>query len=234
MRKILIIIMAMIAITACKNNQEKKSEVDPAGNHKVIVQEVLNAQQYTYLKVKENETEAWLAVPAMEAKAGETYYYRGGFKMVNFESKDLKRKFDQVLFLEEVSKEPYKGITKAASDSMHKGMMSKSEKHDVKIDPIKGGIRIGELYKNKKTYEGKMVVVKGQVVKYTPGVMEKNWLHLQDGTEENGKFDLTVNSSDIDVKVGDVVTVEGKVVLDKNIGYGYNYEVLIEDAKLKK
>lgn len=228
-------IVAIVAITACKSGQEKKTAgVDTAGNHKVIVLEALNTTQYTYLRVKEDDKEVWLAVPRMDAKVGETYFYKGGFKMTKFESKELKRTFAEVLLLEEVSKEAYKGMTKAASDSMHKGMMSKTEKHDVKIEPVKGGISIGLLFKNKKSYEGKTVKVKGQVVKYTPGVMDKNWIHIQDGTEENGKFDLTINSSDIEVKVGDVVIVEGKVVLDKNIGYGYNYEVLIEDAKQVK
>ena len=31
-------------------------------------------------------------------------------------------------------------------------------------------------------------------------------------------------------KVGDVVTVEGKVTLDKDFGHGYFYEIIIEEA----
>ncbi|MCX6291682.1 MAG: hypothetical protein NT126_07945 [Bacteroidetes bacterium] len=38
---------------------------------------------------------------------------------------------------------------------------------------------------------------------------------------------------DREVKVGDVVTVEGKISLDKDFGSGYFFEVLMEDAKIQ-
>ena len=62
--------------------------------------------------------------------------------------------------------------------------------------------------------------------------MNKNWIHLQDGTETNGKFDLTITSA-VKVKKEDIVTVEGKVVLNKDFGYGYLFDVMIEDAIVK-
>jgi hypothetical protein len=34
--------------------------------------------------------------------------------------------------------------------------------------------------------------------------------------------------------VGDIVTLEGKIVLDQDFGYGYKYELLMEDAKIIK
>jgi len=36
------------------------------------------------------------------------------------------------------------------------------------------------------------------------------------------------------VKVDDVVTFEGTISLKKDFGYGYFYEVILEDAKLVK
>ena len=79
---------------------------------------------------------------------------------------------------------------------------------------------------------GKTAKIKGQVTKYTPAVMGKNWIHIQDGSDFNGKFDLTVTSLN-DVKVGDVVTLEGKISLNKDLGYGYFFDVIMEDAVLK-
>ena len=64
--------------------------------------------------------------------------------------------------------------------------------------------------------------------------MSKNWIHLQDGTDFEGKFDLTITTSSTDVKVDDVVTLEGIVSINKDFGYGYFYEVLLEDAKILK
>ena len=61
--------------------------------------------------------------------------------------------------------------------------------------------------------------------------MGKNWFHIQDGTTNNGDFDLTITSA-AEVKVGDIVTIEGVVALKKDFGAGYSYEVIIEEAKL--
>ena len=61
--------------------------------------------------------------------------------------------------------------------------------------------------------------------------MSKNWVHLQDGTNNAGDFDLTFTTNDV-TKVGDVVTFEGTVTLKKDFGAGYFYEVIVENAKL--
>ena len=63
------------------------------------------------------------------------------------------------------------------------------------------------------------------------GIMGKNWLHIQDGTKSGSDFDLTVTTSD-NVGKDQIVTVTGKIVLNKDFGYGYSYKVLMEDAKV--
>ena len=60
--------------------------------------------------------------------------------------------------------------------------------------------------------------------------MGKNWIHIQDGTEFEDGFDLTVTTSGT-ATMGEIVTFEGKISLDKDFGYGYSYAVLMEDAK---
>ena len=60
--------------------------------------------------------------------------------------------------------------------------------------------------------------------------MGKNWVHIQDGTEFEGGFDLTI-TKDKQASVGETITFEGKIVLDKDFGYGYFYNVLMEDGK---
>jgi len=59
--------------------------------------------------------------------------------------------------------------------------------------------------------------------------MERNWVHIQDGTEFEGKFDLTATSSET-FEVGTQVTLEGILTLDHDFGYGYTYDVLLEKA----
>jgi len=209
-------------------------------SHKVVVTEVIQTSNYTYLHVKESDSLKWLAVPSMQALAGDTYYYSEGLPMQQFESKELHRTFDLVLFLGGVSTEPI-GSKPAVAANPHGGQTGSQPytrkaapevKKDIKIVVPKDCITIAELFSRKDSYAGKSVKIKGQVTKFSAEIMNKNWIHLQDGTENNGKFDLTITSA-ATVKNGDIVTLEGKVVLNKDFGYGYLFEVLIEDAELK-
>lgn len=250
-------IIAGIALlfSSCQSGQEtKETNTEASKFHKVVVQDVQQATQYTYLHAKENDKEVWLAVPSMQAKQGETYYYEGGIEMKQFESKELNKVFPSIILLEKLNTEPKSSAIVAsnnhyttagaaeqpmtgqdtgnASGDNYKRKATPPEKKEVKVAPAKGGITIAELFAKKASYAGKTVRIKGEVTKYTPAVMNKNWIHIQDGTDNNGKFDLAI-TSDNEVKVGDVVTFEGKISLDKDLGYGYFFEVIMEDAAVK-
>ena len=94
---------------------------------------------------------------------------------------------------------------------------------------------VADVWAKKASLKEKTVSIRGKVVKYNPGVMGKNWLHLQDGSGDPLKstHDITVTSQD-PVAMGDVVTAKGLVRLDKDFGSGYTYGMLIEDAKVVK
>ncbi len=81
----------------------------------------------------------------------------------------------------------------------------------------------------KAQLKGKQVAFKGKVVKVNNNVMKKNFLHIQDGTGKDGTNDITVTSTQT-AKEGDVVSIVGKVTLDRDFGAGYLYPLIIEDA----
>ncbi len=242
-----LIFVAFVALVACNSKNTKQAELLKLGIHSVIVQEIIQTSQYTYLRLiefgnpKVNESDTiWCAVTSMESSKGDTLYYKGGFPMKNFESKELKRTFKEVLFLDDLSKTDDFVKKEMAAQPSHQQMSSDStsgkpqiSKIEVKIDPIAGGITIADLYAKKASYSGKTIKVKGKVTKFSPEIMGKNWIHLQDGTESNGKYDLTI-TTDLTVNVGDIIVLEGKITLDKDLGYSYFYEVLMEDAKKVK
>ncbi len=210
-----------------------KKEETAIGIHKVDVIEVLQANNYTYLHVKENRKKDWLAVPSMIASAGDTYYYTGGMVMENFESKDLGRTFESVLFLEKVyisppGSHPAEASSEPAAD--HAGAV-KDPKMNFEIDVLEDGISIGDLFSDKDKYNGKTVKIRGAVTKFNPDIMHTNWIHIQDGSDFEGNYDLTI-TSDQEVEAGLIIIVEGKITLDKDFGYGYFYEVLMEEAKI--
>ena len=234
-------------IGACQPGQNSQAMAQlPADMHKVVVKEVLQTNSYTYLLVLENSVENWLALPKMQANIGDTFYYRNGFKMTDFESKELGKKFPVVYFLESISTKPDL-VASDPSANPHAGMLNPAdssatveytakvvvEKEEVNLQPAEQGITIAELIANKEKYAGKTVRVKGKVTKFNTKIMKHNWIHIQDGTEYEGKFDLTA-TTDIEVAIGETITLEGKVALDKDFGYGYLYEILLEDSKLIK
>ncbi len=110
---------------------------------------------------------------------------------------------------------------------------------DVKVEkvpkaPGSEGRTVEEVWTQRSKLAGKPVAVRGQVVKAMP-VMGRNFVHVRDGSGDaaKGENDLTVTTDDA-VKVGDVVTLKGVVVTDKDFGSGYTYPVMLEGAKLGK
>jgi len=109
----------------------------------------------------------------------------------------------------------------------------KAEVKETTVEATTYDISVEELIKNKEKYKNQTVRLKGEVTKYNPDIMNINWIHIKDGTSFNGKSDVTATSN-TEVKLGDTISIEGKVTLDKNFGSGYVYPILIENATIKK
>jgi hypothetical protein len=211
--------------------------------HKVIVKEVLQTRNYSYLNVTENDSTLWLTVLKLEAKPGDIYYFldNDGFVTQNFESKELARKFGKVVFLNKIYTDEQQLSSNAPLDETNSINMIENYhqqnkkdafiKGKIVVEKAKDGITISELFSNKDKYANKEVVIRGQIVKYNDSIMGRNWVHLQDGTESNSTFDLTITTA-AQVKIEEIVTFRGKIALNKDFGYGYSYEIIMEDAQL--
>lgn len=209
----------ILLMFSCGNQSE-------SGLTEVTVQEVEQVSAYTYLLVKGKGPEYWIAVPSMEAKAGEKYQYQGGMLMEDFYSKDLDRTFEKVVFLEALFSEE---TASPHAQEVTPGSQTVIEKTAVSVEKVEGTVSIADIYKNPSAYEGKSIKVRGEVTKFNEAIMNKNWAHIQDGTEFEGKFDLTLTSLE-SFEVGSIVTVAGVLALNLDFGYGYSYEVLLEAA----
>jgi hypothetical protein len=132
-----------------------------------------------------------------------------------------------ILFVEDVRKE----LSNTESKQPHP-IPTTAREEKVSIPKLKDGKSIGEIFGEMNKLNGKTVKVRGKVMKYNPGIMGTNWIHIQDGTAFQDDFDLLV-TSDTQVQLGQVITAEGKIVTNKDFGSGYAYKVLIEEAKVK-
>lgn len=241
MKKLVLLMLPAIvmALGSCNSGNSKTGSEAENGAHKVEVKEVIQTSNYTYLNVEENNKEQWIAVTRMEAKEGDVYYYDHFMEMKNFESKELERTFDSVYFIQELRTEPSaEAKTEPKMPDGHvavEGMGQKPEisQKEIEIEPVEGGITIAELYANKEKYDGKKIIIRGKITNANFGIMEKNWFHIQDGTSTNDGFDLTITTDAEEIKVDDVVTFEGTITLNKDFGYGYKYDIIMEDGIVK-
>ena len=221
----------LLFITGCGNNDTNSNENVQSndmqsGSRSGEVIDQVNSGSYSYLQLKENDNLYWVAVPTMKIENGESIYFSQYMEMKDFKSETLNRTFASVLFVNDASK----SMNKMNMKNPHSDVQS-LDKQTISVDPLKDGKTIADIYKNKQSLNGKTVKVKGKVVKFNSGIMNRNWLHIQDGTDNNGDFDLLI-TSDETVKVGDIIVAEGKLAIDKDFGAGYFYAVLVEEAKI--
>ncbi len=206
------------------------------------VQERLDASPYCYLRLKTDKGEIWAAIPETKVEKGAEVSIANPMLMANFESKTLNRTFPEVYFgtLAPAGGAPAApaapGPTAATTPSAP-GTPAAIPVAVGKVDKASGADArtISETWAQKSGLKEKSVSIRGKVVKYNPGVMGKNWMHLQDGSGDasKGSHDITVTTLDTVAK-GDVVTIKGTVRLDKDFGAGYVYPLIVEDAKVVK
>ncbi len=214
------------------------------------VVESLDAGSYVYLRLKTPKGETWAAVNKANVKKGSEVTIVNPIPMDGFESKTLKRKFDHIVF------GTLAGAGAADSSNFASGHGSPSvgssqniagphanvsdtpaDAAKIKVKKAGGtsGKTVAEIYSAKSSLKDATVEVRGKVVKYNPGIMGKNWIHLRDGSgsREKGDDDITATTQD-SAAMGDTVLVKGTVRLDRDFGGGYTYPVIIEDAKVSK
>lgn len=220
--------------------------------------ETMNASGYTYMLIESGTEKNWVAIPAITVEKGATVNYYEGMVMKNFTSKTLNRTFDAVIFSSgladqkaKATQQPAPGDSFSAAVKAEKSTVSPSPEMEISagsagaIAPLEeifvekataaNGYTVKEIFDKGKELSGQKVQVRGKVVKFSPMIMGKNWIHLQDGTGDPMKnsHDLVVTAGET-VEVNNVITIEGVLAAEKDFGAGYKYAVIIEDAAIIK
>lgn len=231
MKVLSLILISFMILFGCANEEKQELTEQEAMKNEPHIGKVIDkipAKGYTYLQVTENKNDFWIAVPTMEIEIGETVYFSRYMVMEDFRSDNIDKSFDQILFVEDARKSP----TPDEMKKIHSGVQT-TEKQEIKIEPLSDGKTIQQIYADKSALNGEVVKVRGKVVKFNKQIMKRNWIHIQDGTGNENEFDLVMTSNE-DVQVGNIITAEGKVVIDKDFGAGYFFPVIIEDVKIEK
>jgi hypothetical protein len=231
MKALYIFFISILIVVGCSEEKnENLSDMDAIKSepHIAKVIDKIAVKNYNYLEVSENKNEFWIAVPTMQIEVGETVYFSKYTVMKDFKSSNINRSFDEILFVEDARK----SSTPDEMKKIHSEALT-LEKEQIRIEPLPDGKTIKQIFSEKSILNGQTVKVKGKVVKFNKQIMKRNWIHIQDGTGDENNFDLVI-TSDQDVKVGDIISAEGKLAIDKDFGAGYFFPVIIEEAKIEK
>lgn len=237
---ILATLTALMIAAGCKGEAPKTSEQPSVGGTTGMtgkVMETIKAARYTYVRVDTGLEKVWAATPEFQGRVGDMVVVPEGLAMPNYHSETLNRDFDMVYFVGTIRME---GNGQSLSHQALRppehppigGVGSESRVEVTGVEKAEDGKTVAEIFAGKEELAGKAVVVRGRVVKFSPNIMGKNWLHLQDGSGSEGTNDLTVTTDGI-VKVGDLVLISGVVSVDRDFGFGYTYSVILEDTKVK-
>ena len=219
------------------------------------VMETKDVSPYTYVRLVDGAgKEFWAAVPETQLKIGDQIALQDTVVMTNFSSKTLNRTFESIIFAARLVRGSGNGAVTTPADaggSSADAVQSAGNPHGM-TSPSSGGsaravvtftgakvekstapngYTVGELFEKAADLNNRKVTVKGMVVKISPNIMGKNWIHIQDGTGDPSKntHDLVVTSQALAEK-GSIISLEGVLAADKDFGFGYRYDVLIEDA----
>lgn len=221
--------------------------------------ETMNARGYTYMMLSVNDQQVWVAIPETAVQKGDIVNYKDGVVMENFTSDTLGETFKTIIFSNGLSDKAPGTVSEAAMGddsfeaalrSEQQGTMKKPtaispqqmsggstgavvpfEEHSVEKSTAPNGYTIEEIFSKAEDLSGQKVQVRAKIVKFSPQIMGRNWVHLQDGTGNpmQNTHDLVVTTNET-ADVGSVVVFEGILSADKDFGAGYKYQAIIEQA----
>lgn len=238
-----------VSLTPSASHEQTAPERSPAGADSATgtVVETMDAASYTYARLDTGSETVWIAANRFSVAIGERLVVDLGAPMEDFHSPTLDRDFQRIYFVGNVRRE---GETAPAAsqagmpeghpttDGSPSDATPTATEPTAPIERPPGGTPIADIWANRAALAGTTVTVRGRVVKFNGGILGRNWLHLQDGSGvlSDGTHDVTVTTVTMDAvaSVGDVVTVTGTVVVDRDFGAGYSYPVLLEATTLSR
>jgi hypothetical protein len=211
-----------------------------------VVSEALEGDSKSYVLMVNGENSYWIAAPQIALNVGESIAISAPIEKTDYKSEELGRTFERIFFVDTLmpktsmgggaaaeGSDPHAGVDMSQGQD---GMPKAAPPADVSlegIEKVEGGQTVADLFNKRDELVGKEVSFRGKVVKFSRGIMGSNWAHVRDGTGEAGTNDITVTTQD-NADVGDTVVVSGIVEKDIDIGSGYFFSVILQNAKITK
>jgi hypothetical protein len=180
-----------------------------------VVERAVDRDRVQLLKVRQGELTTWVKVPQVDAEPGDYVLLGQGQARTDVEIPELRRRVPQLVEIDHVRVVDLEAARRAVAASAPEDAVS-----------------IGRTYAELNERADEEIVVFGTVAKAT-GAIGWNWVHLRDGTGDPsaGTHDLTVQTK-ARVGEGQRVAFRGVLRKDVDLGFGYHYDALVEEAEL--
>jgi hypothetical protein len=248
MKKAFLLLM-MLVIYGCDQSTEAPAEPVSEARYSQTgtVLETIDVETYTYLRLDVQGSEVWLASNPVWVSKGDVVGFSDAILMKDFHSEVLDRTFADILFVGNVELIESTAADASAAQAVpppatdpHANLTAQAKANPAPVAPqvvavqaLEGGMTIAAIFAEHEQIEGQEVSLRAKVMKFSPNVLSKNWVTLQDGTGTAPDDKLVVTSSET-VEIGDEVIVKGKVKSNVDIGAGYAYKVLLEEASFSQ
>ncbi len=246
--RVFAIVLLLLVFVGCENKsdtQEAHQESDAGARVEEdpfvgIVIETMDSGGYTYVLVDTGKEQIWAAGPRRPMELETIVLIGKSMAMPDFYSETLERSFDMLYFVTRFGPDddvrPHGAEMSSLKSSKSHGEMAAGSPVTGAVEVDLTGIEAAEqtvaaVHADRASLAGMPVRVRGKVVKVLPRIMGTNWMHIQDGTGGTGTDDLTV-TTDTPAPVGSTVVVEGLLGVDVDFGSGYEYDVIIQGAKV--
>lgn len=241
--KMVIVMFMLFAVGSWLYADDKTgAPAEASESHIGIVKETHEKDRYVYLRLDEDGKEVWIAtmISFFQSKVtpGDKVEYIGGDQIQGFESKAMGRTFDNLWFVTRIrslkdAETQEKAVPGTAADADHGAAVKVSPPASGSIKKPEHAKNISELFAQSDRLNNKEILLKAKVMKVSRNILGKTWVTLQDGTgtvPDNAIIAVTAD----DAQIGDILTVKGILKTNVNLGAGYQYKALIDEATLSK
>lgn len=186
-----------------------------ANNAPTVVEQVVQRDELQLLSVRQGELQTWVIVPNVHAAVGDYVLLGAGVAQRDVHIPEIDQQVPMLVDIEHIQ----------VVDLQTAQRVSASRR------PAEA-VAIGTVYAELAQRADQEIVVYGTVVKAT-GAVGWIWVHIQDGTGSSAAetHDLTIQTKQPVVR-GQRVAFRGMLRSDVDIGFGYEYTALVEDAVL--
>lgn len=201
---------------ACGLNSGTRPPPDGwANNAPTVVEQVVEREDSQLLAVRQGAVQTWVEVPDVGAKVGDYVLLGRGQARLDVEIPELGRRAPEVVDI------PYVQVVD-----------EETARRVVSSGAPKDAVALSTVYAELDQRADKEIVIYGTVVKATSAV-GSYWVHVQDGTGEweAGTNDLTIQTQQPVIR-GQRVAFRGVLRKDVELGFGYHFDALVEEASL--